>query len=149
MKIALIIAVGVISLIVLLLGVVKLVVSRMRKSLDAEINQRWSAEEIVLKDPIADSLGQMSKGGTTKGNGGLVLTKKELHFIPVGGGGEMSIPVATINDVAIVHDFLGYHLGRPFIKVSFAGGAGPDAVAYFVPNPDEWKQKIEDAKRRQ
>lgn len=136
-----------ILMVVLLVGVGLLVIGLFLKGLfsaiqgaaDAAIDQAHPTEDIVLRDGMANSLGLESRGPVQlRGNGGLVLTRDELHFLPLVGVAEVRVSLDQIRKVSLVRVHLGKTVGRRLLRVDFGEGAATDAVAFSVHDPDRW-----------
>ncbi len=140
-----------ILMVVLLVGVGLLVIAVFLKGLfaavqagaDAAIDRAHPAEDIVLRDGMANSLGLESKGPVQlRGNGGLVLTREELHFLPLVGVAEVRVALDQIRKVSLVRVHLGKTLGRKLLRVDFGEGEAADAVAFSVADPERWLTEL-------
>ncbi len=109
----------------------------------AEIAKRYSAEEIVLAEPSVNSFGLESKGALQlRGNGGLVLTAKDLHFLMLVPRREIRIPLADIREVKTVRSHLGKTVVRPLLHVRWGAGETEEAIAWWVRDVDAWKARL-------
>ena len=97
----------------------------------------------MLRDGMANSLGLESRGPVQlRGNGGLVLTRDELHFLPLEGVAEVRVSLDQIRKVSLVRVHLGKTVGRRLVRVDFGAGAATDAVAFSVADPDRWLAEL-------
>ncbi len=105
----------------------------------ATIAARFPNETIVLQDEMANHLGLTSKGPiqVRRGNGGLVLTRDALYFLPLIGE-DMRIALADVTGVSIVKSHLGKTIFRPLLKVEWA----EDSVAFFVRDVAAWTRAL-------
>lgn len=110
----------------------------------ALIDQHYPAGSAVKSDDMVNFFGLESKGVMQmRGNGGLVLTRDELCFLPLVGGATLRIPLRAIRAVSEVRSHLGKTVGRPLLRVEYDGEGGPDAVAWFVNDVSAWQAKLE------
>ena len=138
------IALGVVSLLVVIGFVAKLVLSSMKAPLEARIAEQYRREDILMQDLTANCFGLESLGvWQARGNGGLVLTGKTLHFFMFLPRKDFCIPVASITQLAIVNSHLGKATVRDLLKVHFSAGGQPDSIAWYLADPREWKRRIE------
>jgi len=140
-----------ILMVVLLVGLGLLVIGLFLKGLfsaiqgaaDTAIDQAHPAEDIVLRDGMANSLGLESRGPVQlRGNGGLVLTREELHFLPLVGVAEVRVRLEEIRKVSLVRVHLGKTVGRRLLRVDYGEGAAADAVAFSVREPERWQDEL-------
>ncbi len=133
--------------VVVLLGVLSFVISKVRKKSQAAIDERFDESQILCSDPMANFFGQQSKGAAqVRGNGGLVLTADLLWFRQAVPERELEIPLSSVTGVRIEKWFLKKSKGRPLVIVDFDSGDGPDAAAWLVRNHELWKTEIEKRK---
>ena len=112
----------------------KVVAGKARKLIAA----RFPPSEIVASEDMANCFGFTSKGPLkSRGNGGLVLTRDTLWFLPLVGA-EWSLPLASLTRVEEVRSHLGKNVGRALLKLSWEG----DDVAFFVPDVAAWQAKL-------
>ena len=110
-------------------------------------HSRYRPEEMRLLEPMASTFGIESKGGLQgRGNGALVLTDDAIHFLMLVGS-ELRIPLANVLAVKTVKSHLGKSIARPLLHVRYREGDGEDAVAWFVPDVEDWKQRIEASRK--
>lgn len=138
---------GVVALLVVIGVVAKLVLHGMKAPLEARIAEHYRHEDVLMKDLGANSFGLESAGvWQVRGNGGLVLTGKNLHFFMFIPKKEVCIPLQTITDLAIVNSHLGKATIRNLLKVHFSANGKPDSMAWYLADPHAWKNRIEQLK---
>lgn len=103
------------------------------------IADRVPAEAILFADEMANNFGVTSKGAAQlRGNGGLVLTREHLWFIPLVAMDELKIPRADIREVTSVRSHLGKTVGRALLKVDW----GTDSAAFYVKDVPGWIERL-------
>ena len=138
------IALGVVSIVLVPMLVAKLVLQRIKGPLEALVAEHYRPEEIVLKDLGANTFGLESWGvWQGRGNGALVLTEQYLHFFRFVRGADVRIPLEAITEVTFTKTHLGKATIYDLLKVRFTADGKPDSVAWYVPDPREWKGRIE------
>lgn len=136
------VALGVIVL-VTILRVLKL---HVRHKLMTEINTRFAGQTILCQALGANFFGQASRGmAQIRGNGALVLTRRELYFRMLLPKREWTIPLETIRDVSLVKSHLGKTVFMDLVKVDYLSDQGDDAAAWAVRDPDHWLDEIRQA----
>ncbi len=112
----------------------------------AEVEKHYRPEDIVLMAPDANSFGVESAGATQlRGNGGLVLTSRELHFFMLAPRRDLRIPLEDIREVKTVRTHLGKTVEMPLLHVRWTTAEhGDDAIAWWVRDVDAWKTKLAD-----
>ncbi len=105
---------------------------------------------ILRQADSANFFGRQSLGlGQVRGNGVLALTPERLHFLLYLPRREFSVEVASITGIERTRWFLGKSKGRELLQVNFRDAAGaPDAMAWLVPDLEEWEQALGDAVSR-
>jgi hypothetical protein len=123
----------------------KLFIAGMRGSLEARVAQRFPTEGSVLRSEYAaSSFGVQSLGlAEWKGNGALVLTAQELRFFQFVPQKELRIFLEHIIALRLVRSHLGKSVGMQLLRVEFRGKRGPDAIAFWVPDPAAWQADLE------
>ncbi len=137
---------GSLVVVFLLIWVVSTVVMKtVGPKLDARIAENYKADEILLKDVGAMSLGLTSRGVTQgRGNGALVLTANTLHwfqFIPQRS--DVLIPRADITEVTTTRSHLGKAIGRDLLLVKFTYNGKPDSMAWHVNDLQAWLSRLQ------
>jgi hypothetical protein len=119
----------------------------MKKPLEARIAAQYAEHEVLLKDLGANSFGLESKGVfQLRGNGALVLTASHLHFFQFLTKREVRIPLGAITELGFTHTHLGKATTRNLLKVRFEEGGKADSIAWYVNDPQAWKERIEEAR---
>ncbi len=130
---------GVIAAIVGFLLLFSLVSRATAAAAKRTIVAKFPADVIVFADDMANNFGLTSKGALQmRGNGGLVLTRDALTFLPLVGSNELHIPLADIKQVSTVRSHLGKSVGRKLLKIDFRD----DSVAFFVPDVPAWIKRL-------
>jgi hypothetical protein len=142
----------VIVLTVVVIGIVAVMVSKhtlhsMNGTLEARIAAQYGPAEILMKDLSANSFGQESLGvWQIRGNGGLVLTERELHFFLFLPKRDLLIPLDSITEITFTKCHLGKATIYNLLKVRFVVDGKSDSIAWYVSDPQAWKDRIEEAK---
>lgn len=138
------IALSVLIGLTILIAILGLVFSRTRRKLDRLVAEKFDRREILGATIRANFFGVKSKGGAQiRGNGALVLTGDEIHFIRAVPLMEFSIPKSSIRKVSTPRSFNGKSVLVPLLCVSYDTEAGEDSVAWALPNTMQWKDAIE------
>jgi hypothetical protein len=113
------------------------------KRLD-EIMQKYSKQGVRMKGN-ANFFGIESHGAMQiRGNGILLLTDTDLVFGMFRPTREFLIPLAKIDKIELAESHLTKTVFQPLLKVSFTNDAGDaDSVAWWLANPTEWKNVLE------
>jgi MFS family permease len=142
---ALLFAAVLVGLLALLLSGVR---RRLTASLGARLAARYRPEEVLRQELLANFFGQESLGAAQmRGNGALVLTRAGLHFFMAVPERELEIPASAIAGTEIVRWHLGKSVGRELVKVRFRTPAGEDSAAWWVSDPRGWQGELEDLGR--
>lgn len=116
--------------------------------LDERISRVYKADQILLKDVKAMSLGLESRGVTQgRGNGGLVVTNDTLHwfqFVPESS--DVVIPRSAITGVSVARSHLGKSINRDLLHVKFTYNGKPDAMAWYVTDLQAWLSQLKEPK---
>jgi hypothetical protein len=123
----------------------KALLKGMRGSLEARVKARLGAgATLVHADYGASSFGVESRGALQwRGNGALILTEKTLAFFQLFAERELVIPLERIQALSLVHKHLGKVTSSRLLRVEFRANEQLDAVAFWVPKPEELKALIE------
>lgn len=79
-----------------------------------------------------------------RGNGILMLTEKDLVFGMFQPKRDFIIPLALIEKIELTESHLNKTVLQPLLKVYFTNEKGEaDSVAWWVVNPKEWKNLLE------
>ena len=143
-----IIVIVIIGLIVLGVIVISLVAKGTLHLIKAPLENRiaplYKPDEIIMKDLKANSFGLESAGvWQARGNGGLVLTGKELHFFMLIPGKEVRVPLDAITELTLTKRHLGKATIYNLLKVSFSVDGKMDSIAWYLTDPQAWKTQIE------
>lgn len=98
-----------------------------------------------MKDLKANSFGVESAGVfQLRGNGGLVLTGKYLHFFMFLPGREVCVPLDAITEITITKSHLGKATIYDLLKVHYSVAGKMDSIAWYLTDPQAWNNKIEE-----
>jgi hypothetical protein len=135
---------GVVAVVVAVILVSKLVLHLLKGPLEGRIAAQYGKNEILMQDLGANSFGLESKGVMQlRGNGGLVLTAKYLHFFMFIPKREVRIPLEAITQLALTKSHLGKATIYDLLKVHFAVDGQPDSIAWYLADSQAWKNRIE------
>ena len=131
--------------IMLVLGVVsKLVLYLLKGPLETRIAAHYGPDEILMKDLKANSFGLESAGvWQVRGNGGLVLTAKYLHFFMFLPKRDFRVPLDAITELTFSKSHLGKATIYDLLKVRFTVEDKSDSIAWYLTDPTAWKKRIE------
>ena len=131
---------------VILMFILMVIVGRIKKGLAMKLEKRFAGQNIILHQMGAKFFGQKSKGLIQmRGNGALVLNKDELWFLMAVPERQVSIPLKNIKKVTLPVSHLGKTVFRPLLCVEFSSDGLDDSIAWAVPDPEKWKEAIEEA----
>lgn len=134
---------SVVSLVLIILFAARAVARGVAARTRALIEHHFPVGSTVRSDDMAQFFGLESRGAVQmRGNGGLVLTRDELCFLPLVGDAALRIPRRAIRVVSEVRSHLGKTVGRPLLRVEYEGEGGPDAVAWFVNDVSAWRAEL-------
>jgi hypothetical protein len=140
-----VLTVVVIGIVVVMMS--KLTLHSMNGPLEARIAAQYGPAELLMKDLSANSFGQESLGvWQIRGNGGLVLTGKELHFFLFLPKRDLLIPLDAITEITFTKCHLGKATIYNLLKVRYVLDGKSDSIAWYVSDPHAWKDRIEEAK---
>lgn len=127
-----------------LLAILGLIYAQVKKKLHEVIANKFDKQEILGATTQANFFGVKSKGSAqVRGNGALVLTKKELYFIRAVPSKEYSIPISAIRKVSLPKTFNGKLTFVPLLCVHYDTKNGEDSIAWALKNAKKWKDAIE------
>ena len=149
MNTALTVTVSVVAVLFKQIGLLGLVFRFVRRRMERLIRDRFTADEILLCTPGANYFGRESAAlGQVRGNGALVLTRDALHFFLALPRRELTIPLPSVKAVSLPRSHRGKTVFRPLLRVDFRQEDGTaDAAAWYVRNPQDWKQALENARQ--
>lgn len=141
----------IVGVVVLALGILKLslvgarlIEKRVDRTVSARLAAIYAPEQMILSETMANFFGDQSKGARqVRGNGGLVLTKDSLVFHMLVPERTITIPLESVREVSIVGSHLGKSVRRDLLHVDYAVEDGTDAIAWFVRDPQAWRQELE------
>lgn len=148
-----IIAIVIIGLIGLGLIVITLVakgtLQLIKTPLENRITALYKPDEIIMKDLTANNFGLESAGvWQARGNGGLVLTGKALHFFMFVPRKDIYVPLDAITELTLTKRHLGKATIYNLLKVSFSVDGKMDSIAWYLTDPQAWKTQIEALKAK-
>jgi hypothetical protein len=122
----------------------KVVLAFIKGSLEVRITAQYRPDDILMQDLKANYFGRESAGvGQLRGNGGLLLTAKQLHFFMFLPKSDISIPLTAITKLTITKSHLGKATLYDLLKVTFLANGQPDSIAWYLTEPTVWKNRIE------
>lgn len=99
---------------------------------------------VLLQDLGALGLGLQSKGVRQwRGNGALVLTATELHWLQLVTKTELRVPRTAITAVTTVRSHLGKSVNRDLLHVAFTVDGRDDAMAWYVDDLPAWLDALD------
>jgi len=122
----------------------KLVLHLLKGPLESRIAAHYGPDEILMKDLKANSFGLESVGvWQVRGNGGLVLTAKYLHFFLFLPKRDFRVPLDAITELTFTKSHLGKATIYDLLKVRFSVEDKSDSIAWYLTDPTAWKNMIE------
>mgnify|MGYP000099480994 CR=1 FL=1 len=141
------VVVGVVFVLLILSAMSKFFLHIMKGPLEARIASHYGQDEILLKDLKANSFGVESAGvWQLRGNGGLVLTGKNLHFFMFVPKSDLCVLLDTITELTITKSHLGKTTPYDLLKVHYCDEGTMDSIAWYLTDPRAWKLRIEGLK---
>ncbi len=125
------------------------VLAFMKGPLEERIAAVYGQNEILMQDLKANSFGRESAGvWQCRGNGGLVLTAKHLHFFQFLPKSDLRVPLDSIAELTLTKSHLGKATLYDLLKVHFSADGQRDSIAWYVTDPQAWKNRIETIQAR-
>ena len=125
------------------------VLAFMKGPLEARIAAQYGQSEILMQDLKANSFGRESAGvWQCRGNGGLVLTAKQLHFFQFLPKRDFRVPLDAITELTLTKSHRGKATLYDLLKVHFSAEGQKDSVAWYLTDPQAWKNQIETLQAR-
>lgn len=125
------------------------ILAGMKGPLEERIAAHYGQSEILLQDLKANSFGRESAGvWQCRGNGGLVLTAKYLHFFQFLPKRDFRVPLDAITELALTKSHLGKATIYNLLKVHFSAEGQRDSIAWYLTDPQAWKDRIESLQAR-
>ncbi len=143
MKTALVIILAVVVEVALVLFLIRTIYREALKRTQARVRARFKPEEVVHLD-VANLFGILSRGGKQiRGNGALVLTRDSLYFLRAVPAAEFVVPLTDISAISFPRSFNRKSVFSELLRVDYTREGSPEAMAWAVRNPAEWKERIE------
>ena len=133
-------------LVITLVAVVmpKVVYRFMQGPLEHRIAAHYRPDEILMQDLRANSFGLESAGvWQLRGNGALVLTGTQLHFFMFLPASDLCVPLNAITELTTTKSHLGKATIYDLLKVHFSADGKMDSIAWYLTDPQTWKNSIE------
>ena len=107
-----------------------------------EIYAKYMSKDVLITDDMVNFFGLESLGSwKIRGNGVLILTKKELFFGMWKPKKELLIPVKSIIEVRNPKSHMYRSAFRPLLKIIFKNESGEsDSVAWYVRHLYKWNE---------
>ena len=129
----------IIAALAVFLVVIQLVVRRFKNKFREEIKRKFAGKHVVRESIGANFFGQSSRGmAQVRGNGALVFTTEELHFVMFAPRRELTIPLSNITAVSTPRSHLGKTVVMRLLRVDFQTPTAKDAVAWAVADLEDW-----------
>jgi len=139
------VALGIVVIVLAAMVTSKLVLHFMKGPLEARIAAHYGSDEVLKKDLTANSFGLESAGvWQVRGNGALVLTGKHLHFFMFLPKSDLRVPLDAITELTITRSHLGKATIYDLLQVRFAADGKTDSTAWYLADPQAWKERIEE-----
>ncbi len=118
---------------------------RRQAKLSLEVLKKFEGKDILKIDTNAIFWGQKSLGGVqVRGNGVLVLTKKQLYFEMWVPRKKFTVSLSSILFVDTARAHLGKTNGYPLLKVIFQNDKGyNDSIAWMTKDLRSYKSNVE------
>ncbi len=141
------VALGIVGIVLVAVVVSKLVFLVMKRPLEKRIAAHYGRDEILMLDLRANSFGIESAGvWQVRGNGALVLTGRFLHFFMFLPKSDLRVPLVAITELTIGNRHLGKAAIYPLLKIHFSVDGKRDSIAWYLTDPQAWKNRIEELK---
>lgn len=139
---------GLLFLALVLVAVPKAALAAVRRALEPKVNELFPDKESrLIEEYRANSFGLASLGAMqARGNGALVLTRRELVFLQLVPNREVRIPLGSIKETSLVHSHLGKATPYKLLKISFQKDGVEDAIALFLPESAAVRERVEAAR---
>jgi hypothetical protein len=122
-------------------------ISSIKRKRAEELFTNYHKDRIIYFSKEVNFFGQKSAGrAQLRGNGSLLLTPDELHFLRWIPKKDIVIPLDKIENIERVSSFLGKRRKGELLKVEFNNHQGEkDSVAWLLDNMHAWEQGIKDS----
>jgi len=140
-----------ILLIPVLLAVLYLIIrksiSSLKRKRAEELFKNYHKDRIIYFSKEVNFFGQKSAGrAQVRGNGSLLLTPNELHFLRWMPKKNIIIPLEDIENIERVNSFLGKTKRQDLLKIEFSNHQGEiDSAAWLLDNMHAWEKVIKDS----
>ncbi|RCW49820.1 MULTISPECIES: hypothetical protein [Halanaerobium] len=126
--------------------VIHRVIASIKRKRAEELFTNYHKDRIIYFSKEVNFFGQESAGrAQLRGNGSLLLTPDELHFLRWVPKKNIVIPLDNIKNIERVNSFLGKRKNSELLKVEFSNNQGEkDAAAWLLDNMQVWEQVIKD-----
>lgn len=111
-----------------------------------ELFRNYHKDRIIYFSKEVNFFGQKSAGRTQiRGNGSLLLTPDEIHFLRWLPKKDIIIPLENVKNIERVNKFLGKKKKEELLKIDFDNYQGNfDSAAWYLDNMTAWEQVIKD-----
>jgi len=118
---------------------------KVKAKIQKKIAQRYSGQNIILKEESANFFGKESlKSKQVRGNGILILTENEIYFSMFMPRKEIIVSIDSIHSIDTPISFLGKTKFKPLLKINFeARQEVQDSAAWLVRDVEKWKKEIQ------
>ena len=133
-------------LLAVLFYLVRKVIASIKRKRAEELFTNYHKDRIIYFSKEVNFFGQESAGrAQMRGNGSLLLTPDELHFLRWIPKKDIIIPLNDIENIERVNSFLGKKKNNELLKVEFNNHQGKkDSAAWLLDNMHAWEQVIKD-----
>lgn len=133
-------------LLAVLYFIVKKNIDSLKRKRAEELFKNYHKDRIIYFSKEVNFFGQKSAGRSqVRGNGSLLLTPDELHFLRWLPKKDIVIPLDNIENIERVNSFLGKSKNRELLKIDFNNHNGEtDSAAWLLDNMHAWEQVIKD-----
>ncbi|RAK05191.1 hypothetical protein C8C77_13224 [Halanaerobium saccharolyticum] len=133
-------------LLAVLCYIVHKTIASLKRKRAEELFTNYHKDRIIYFSKEVNFFGQKSDGRIQlRGNGSLLLTPDELHFLRWVPKKNIVISLENIEKVERVNSFLGKSKNRELLKVEFSNQQGEkDSAAWLLNNMHAWEQVIKD-----
>lgn len=133
-------------LLAVLCYLVRKTIASIKRKRAEELFTNYHKDRIIYFSKEVNFFGQKSAGRAQfRGNGSLLLTPDELHFLRWVPKKDIVIPLSEIENIERVNSFLGKKKNSSLLKVEFNNQQGEkDSAAWLLDNMQAWEQVIKD-----
>ncbi len=133
-------------LLAVLYYIVHRTIANIKRKRAEELFTNYHKDRIIYFSKEVNFFGQKSAGRSqVRGNGSLLLTPDELHFLRWVPKKNIVIPLDDIENIERVNSFLGKSKNKELLKIEFNNQQGEaDSAAWLLENMHAWEQVIRD-----